>query len=88
MTDNTFFLQQVPQSAYRRSRAKKESDTTYLSTLLNPLGISDPSVTVALKAHIEIQADIVFGALLPSTTWDPDQRSKLLSKIYNELGLS
>ncbi len=86
MTD-TFFLQQIPQSVYRRTRARREGDTTFLSTTLNPLGISDAELIKALKLHIEAQADVVYGALLPNGTWDVTHREKLIQTIFEELGL-
>ena len=86
MTD-TFFLQQIPQSVYRRTRTRREGDTTFLSTTLNPLGISDAELIKALKLHIEAQADVVYGALLPNGTWDVTHREKLIQTIFEELGL-
>jgi hypothetical protein len=87
-TDNCFFLQQIPQSVYRRTRDRRDGDTTFLSTTLNPLGILDPELVIALKLHIEAQADVVYGALLPNGTWDETQRTKLIQTIFTELGLS
>jgi hypothetical protein len=84
---DTFFLQQIPQSVYRRTRARREGDTTFLSTTLNPLGISDAELIKALKLHIEAQADVVYGALLPNGTWDVTHREKLIQTIFEELGL-
>lgn len=72
---------------YRRTRARREGDTTFLSTTLNPLGISDAELIKALKLHIEAQADVVYGALLPNGTWDVTHREKLIQTIFEELGL-
>ena len=88
MIDNSFFLQQIPQSEYRRTRKRKESDTTFLSTTLNPLGITDPVVINELKAQIESQADLIFSTLLPDETWSSQSKDTLLKKIYLELGMT
>ncbi len=88
MTDNRFFLQQVPQSEYRRSRARKESDTNYLSTELNPLGAATPQLRETLKVFIESQADLIFKTLLPNNEWVPQQRAALLEKIFSQLELT
>ena len=72
---------------YRRTRTRREGDTTFLSTTLNPLGISDAELIKALKLHIEAQADVVYGALLPNGTWDVTHREKLIQTIFEELGL-
>ncbi len=87
MIDNSFFLQQIPQSEYRRTRKRKESESTFLSTTLNPIGITDPLVINELKAHIESQAELIFSTLLPNETWNLQSRDTLLQKIYVELGI-
>ncbi|NBV42217.1 hypothetical protein EBR96_05555 [bacterium] len=85
MTD--FFLQQVPQSEYRRIREKKDGDTTYLDIHLNPINIKDPALIQELIARIEGQADLIYSILLPDREWNPEFKSKLLSQIFSSLGI-
>jgi|GEM_PF-5514291 len=86
-TQANFFLQQVPQSMYRRSRSTPTGDSTRLSTQLNPLGINDPLLIQMVREHIERQAQQVFDIFLPGKEWNAHQKMVLMSKIFQSLGL-
>lgn len=88
MTDQSFFLKQVPQSEYRRTTQRNDSERTYLTTEINPIGVTDPSIIVGLMVHIEAQADLVFSTLLPNKDWPSAQKSALLERVYKSLGIS
>lgn len=88
MQDDThYFLQHVPQSEYRITKATGKRKPVFIDLDLHPLALTNDDVSKALKQRIEEQMDHLLKVLIGEEVECDEWKKETLLGIYKRLGL-
>ena len=89
MLDNSFYLEKISQSDYRKFKKKsnEKKSKKYLDLKLQKLNIKDSKLKEALKTHICKRNKEIMNRLLPEETVKLVDTERYLNQIFILLGL-
>ena len=85
--DSHYFLQHVPQSEYRITKASRSRKPVYIDQELKPLSVSNKEVNHKIRHIIEDKFNMLIGSLIGTEDVDETKKNQTLDTIYDQLGI-